>query len=70
MPYDKCRKSTWKVETNICGPEAAVDKWRKDNPKPDPGIQVTPVQADIEAQQSAAAATAPEWIKQKLAAQQ
>lgn len=70
MPQHKCEQTSWDIETSICGPEAAVETWRKNNPEPAPGIKVTPIEATIAAEQSAAAATAPDWVKQQMAAQQ
>lgn len=70
MPKNQCETTEWEIETSICKPEAAVETWRKNNPDPPPGIKVTPIPAKVAAEQSAAAATAPEWVKQKMAAQQ
>lgn len=66
MPDKKCKSTNWTVQTRICGPEAAVETWRKNHKELEPGTQVTPVpmaSTEVDAEQSAAAATAPDWVK-------
>lgn len=71
MPKTQCETTEYEIHTNICKPEATVEQWRKDNPDPPPGTKVVPVVvSDLQASQSAAAQTAPDWVKQKMAAQQ
>lgn len=34
----------WEVETRVCGPTAAAERWRKDNTDPGPGTRISTVQ--------------------------
>lgn len=67
MPKHQCENTEWEIQTSICKPEAAVEVWRKQNPDPPPGTRVTPIPSTVDPKQSAAAATAPDWVKQKHA---
>lgn len=43
-PRQVCETGAWEVETRVCGPTAAAERWRKDNTKPEPGTRITTVQ--------------------------
>ena len=54
-----CGSGHWEAITRVCGPSAAVETWRKDNPNPDPGTIVTV--APGEAARAETLKTAPQW---------
>lgn len=57
------------IETRTCGAEAAAEKYRKEHKDLPPGIMLTPVPSAVGEGQSAAAATMPDWMREKLAPQ-
>ena len=67
-PPAVCESGHWSVELSVCGPEAAVQKWHKENKDNVPGQKVTPIESVVEVAQSAAAATAPAWVREKFGA--
>lgn len=59
-PRTVCEGTAFDVETRTCGPSAAVEAWREQNPKPGPGVRVSAVPATTE-RVSEAIASAPRW---------
>lgn len=60
----ECGSGTYHVETRICGPSAAVARWRKENKEPPPGIVLTTVRSEAAAD-SPTVASAPAWWREK-----
>lgn len=60
---EACAAGAWAVTTRTCGPSAAVERWRKENPNPDPGTVVS-VQPAATAQ-AATLESAPDWWREK-----
>ena len=63
-PREVCENSHWAVDTRVCGPAAAVESWRKDNPKPPAGTRVVPSVMTDDAL-AGTLASAPRWWLEK-----
>lgn len=67
-PLEECGSGHYHVETRICGPSAAVERWRKDNKDPAPGIVLSTVRGEASevSLNNPTLASAPDWVKKKF----
>lgn len=63
-PLVECESGTYTVQTRICGPSAAVAKWRRENKTPPDGVVLSTVRSEADAN-SATIESAPQWWKDK-----
>lgn len=59
-PRDVCESGTWEVQTRVCGPTAAAEKWRAENKDPVPGTRLLTVQVTDD-QVAESILSAPRW---------
>lgn len=63
-PIEDCKTGTYHVEERICGPSAAVHRWRKEHKDPPPGVVLTAVRSES-TPDSPTVASAPAWWREK-----
>ncbi|MDI3330706.1 MAG: hypothetical protein QJR09_08220 [Micrococcus sp.] len=67
-PLTECGTGAYHVEERICGPSAAVARWRKENKDPAPGVVLSAVRTEPSEATLAnpTLASAPDWVKEKF----
>ncbi|VXA92269.1 conserved hypothetical protein [Citricoccus sp. K5] len=60
----ECGSGAYNVQTRICEPSAAIQRWRKENKDPAPGIVLFAVPSEAAAD-SPTVASAPAWWREK-----